>query len=111
MQITATKHDDITVLGLSGRMDATTVSTFEEAWRERFEAGDHKLAVDLDGVEYISSAGLRGILTLLKACKGGGCGLAFCRMGDMVAEVFRISGFTSMLSMHPTVEAAVDSLR
>ncbi|WP_245590798.1 STAS domain-containing protein [Nitratidesulfovibrio termitidis] len=76
----------------------------------RLEAGASRLVIDLGGIEYISSAGLRGILGLLKACKSGGVGLAFCGIGEMVGEVFRISGFTGMLSIHATADDAVAAL-
>ncbi|MBZ2170608.1 STAS domain-containing protein [Nitratidesulfovibrio sp. SRB-5] len=110
MQHTSTDRGGVTVLAFSGRMDATTVAAFDEAWRARLEAGANRLVIDLGGIEYISSAGLRGILGLLKACKSGGVGLAFCGIGEMVGEVFRISGFTGMLSIHPTADAAVAAL-
>lgn len=110
MQHTISQRDGVTVLAFSGRMDATTVAAFDEAWRARLDGGDRRLVIDLGGIEYISSAGLRGILSLLKASKGAGAGLAFCGIGDMVAEVFRISGFTGMLSIHATAADAVAAL-
>lgn len=108
MQIAASYTNGVTVLSLTGRMDATTVTSFEEAWRNHIDAGETTIVINLGGIEYISSAGLRGILALLKTCKSKKGTLAFCCLGDMVAEVFRISGFTSMLSMFATEEEAVN---
>lgn len=107
MDITVLQQGDATILALSGRMDATTVGDFEQAWRDRIDAGETRIVVDLAGIEYISSAGLRGILALLKMCKSKGGRLAFCSMGSMVAEVFKISGFTAMLSIHDNRDGAV----
>ena len=110
MQIVTTERDGITVISLTGRMDATTVASFDEAWRTCLDNGARLIVVDLGGVEYISSAGLRGILSLLKASKAAKGGLAFCNVGQMVAEVFRISGFTSMLAVFPGLDEALASL-
>ena len=69
-----------------------------------------KVVVDLGGVEYISSAGLRVILTMVKASKAAAATLAFCSMQSMVAEVFKISGFSSMLPIYATRDEAVSAL-
>lgn len=50
-------------------------------------------------LEYISSAGLRGILGLVKSIKAASGRLAFCSLQPMAAEVFRISGFNAMLTV------------
>lgn len=110
MDITVHNQGDVTVLALFGRMDATTVSDFEDSWRSRIEEGENRIVVDLENLEYISSAGLRGILTLLKACKAKDGRLAFCRINDVVASVFKISGFLAMLSIHASRDEAVASV-
>ena len=69
-----------------------------------------EVVVDLGGVEYISSAGLRVILTMVKASKAAAATLAFCSMQSMVAEVFKISGFSSMLPIYATRDEAVSAL-
>ena len=72
--------------------------------------GAKKIVVDLAGIEYISSAGLRVILTMVKASKGAVATLAFCSIQSMVAEVFKISGFSSMLPIYATRDEAVSAL-
>ena len=74
------------------------------------DGGAKKIVVDLAGIEYISSAGLRVILTMVKASKGAVATLAFCSMQSMVAEVFKISGFSSMLPIYATRDEAVSAL-
>ena len=78
--------------------------------RELLDSGAKKVVVDLGGVEYISSAGLRVILTMVKASKAAAATLAFCSMQSMVAEVFKISGFSSMLPIYATRDEAVSAL-
>lgn len=109
MEIRVTEQDGISVLALSGRMDATTTPEFEYAVKE-LPAGGILLLIDMAGLEYISSAGLRGILGLVKAVKAASGRLAFCALQPMVAEVFRISGFTAMLTVRGTREEAAAAL-
>ena len=93
MQAVISEQGCVSILALSGRMDATTASVFDEACRSLLDGGAKKIVVDLAGIEYISSAGLRVILTMVK-----------------VAEVFKISGFSSMLPIYATRDEAVSAL-
>lgn len=111
MQIDTAVTDGITIVTVSGRMDATTVNEFSETCQKLLAEGAQKMAIDLGGLEYISSAGLRGILVLEKFSKKNGSTLAFCSMQAMVADMFRLSGFTAILRVFPSLEEALNSLR
>jgi len=62
--------------------------------------------VDLAGLEFISSAGLRGVLMLAKTCQKDGRPLGFCGLKPLVEDVFKISGFMSILKILPDQAAA-----
>ncbi len=111
MQIDTTIQDGVSVTKISGRMDATTVALFSEECQKLLDSGAGRFIIDLGGLEYISSAGLRGILTMGKACKAKGAALAFCSMQSMVADMFKRSGFTSILNVFPSLEEALTGLR
>ena len=110
MQVVTSEQGCVVIIALTGRIDATTASSFETSCRELLDSGAKKVVVDLGGVEYISSAGLRVILTMVKASKAAAATLAFCSMQSMVAEVFKISGFSSMLPIYATRDEAVSAL-
>lgn len=110
MDINLVDKDDLSILELSGRMDATTTGVFDEACRAQLARGRKKVVIDMGNLVYISSAGLRGILGMVKAMKSSGGKLAFCSLQPMVVEVFRISGFSSMLSVHNTCDEAVRAI-
>ena len=111
MQIDVSKQDGVTILKVSGRMDATTVTEFTEECQKHIKDGSGRFIVDLAGLEYISSAGLRGILTIGKACKAAKAALAFCSMQAMVADMFKLSGFTAILSVYATLDEALAGMR
>ena len=111
MQIDVNKQDGVTILKISGRMDATTVTEFTEECQKQIKDGSGRFIVDLAGLEYISSAGLRGILTIGKTCKAAKAALAFCSMQAMVADMFKLSGFTAILSVYSTLDEALAGMR
>ena len=110
MQVASSEQNGITILSLTGRMDATTANIFGDACQAALNGGARRIVVDLSGIEYISSAGLRVILTMLKMAKSLKGTLAFCGMQSMVSEVFRISGFSSMLPIYATTTDALAAL-
>ena len=111
MQINTTIQDGVSVTRISGRMDATTVAEFNVECQNLLKSGSGRIIIDLAGLEYISSAGLRGILTMGKACKAAGTAHAFCSMQNMVADMFKLSGFTSILKVYPTLDDALAGMR
>jgi anti-anti-sigma factor len=110
VQIDTNIQDGISITKIIGRMDATTVPQFNDECQNLLKSGTGRFIIDLSGLEYISSAGLRGILTMGKACKASGAALAFCSMQAMVADMFKLSGFTSILKVYPTLEEALAGL-
>ncbi len=108
MNITVTEQDTLCIVALSGRMDATSVSLFEERCKEQLEKGFSKVLVDMTELEYISSAGLRGILMMEKMSKVKKSVLVFFGLQSMVYDVFKISSFLSILKICNTKEEALN---
>ena len=92
-------------------MDATTVGGFTDECQTQLKNGSGRFIVDLGGLEYISSAGLRGILLLGKSCKAAKAALAFCSMQAMVADMFKLSGFMSILTVFGSLDEALEGMR
>ncbi|WMW66917.1 STAS domain-containing protein [Nitratidesulfovibrio liaohensis] len=108
MEIATRIAGSAAILSVNGRMDAVTAPEFEKACQALLEQGHATQVADLAALEYISSAGLRSILSSAKKLKAAGGGLAFCGLTGMVDEVFRVSGFMKMFRVHPTVDAALE---
>lgn len=110
MQINVSERNGAVIVTPVGSMDATTTNIFVNACQERLNAGSPKMAVDLSEIGYMSSAGLRGVLTVLKASRAQGATVVFCCLQPMVAEVFKISGFSTMMAIFDNLDAAIASL-
>lgn len=111
MQITTTNEAGASVIRVEGSMDAISVAEFDAEWKKVIEEGGTRVVVEMSGLEYISSAGLRGILMLAKTTKMKGVALAFAGMRDMVSDMFKLSGFLTILSVHPDVPSALAALK
>lgn len=98
------------VVTLSGRLDAVTAPEFEKSIRELIDSGNSRIVVDFDQLDYISSAGLRGLLMakLLNAAKGGQSCLA--NVKGNVRSVFDMCGFCSVFKMENSVAEALATI-
>lgn len=103
MDIQSSKESTATVISVTGRMDAITAPAFEAALNELIAGGEIRFVVELAGLDYISSAGLRSILAIAKALKVKGGLLCFANVKGTVKEVFDISGFGSIFPIHGSV--------
>lgn len=107
MDITTTTAEAATVLAVSGRMDAISAPEFETACKDVQSRGVTTVIADLGQLEYISSAGLRSILTSAKQLKAAGGTLKFCGLTGMVADVFKVSGFLKMFKVYASRDEAL----
>ena len=107
MQIFTTKEKSNLVIEVKGRLDAVTSPKLEEECQGLIDQGEKAIIMDLGGVDYISSAGLRTILILARKLNGSGGQIRFCGLRGMVQEVFSISGFNTLFPIFPSVTEAL----
>ena len=100
----------VTVMAVTGRLDAVTVPEFEKKVRALVDSGALRLVIDFENLDYISSAGLRGLLVTAKLLKSKDGKVGFAHVTGTVQEVFDISGFRSLFSIDDSVEAAIAKL-
>ena len=109
MELSNRKEGNALVVSVKGRMDAVTAPEFEKAAETLMGEGETAFVVDLAELDYISSAGLRSILALTKKLKTNGGSLHLAALQDAVREVFDISGFSSIIPVFDSVEAACNA--
>lgn len=110
MNITEHMQGDIVLLSLSGRLDANTSGSLEAAFAKLTQQGKGKFVFDLQGLDYVSSAGLRSLLSAAKMIKVIQGKLALARMNEHVKEVFDMSGFSAIFSIYETEADAVHAI-
>jgi anti-anti-sigma factor len=110
MEIAQEVVGDTYVAVVSGRLDGAASTGFAEQIGALATGEKRKLLVDLAGVDFVTSAGLRAVLLVLKRVKAGGGVFAVCSVQPSVLEVLDISGFTGMLSIHPARAEAIAAM-
>lgn len=107
MQIQTGKEKNVVVVSVKGKIDAVTAPDFEKALANLIAQGENNFLLELGGLEYISSAGLRGILATAKQLKPKGGNIAFSGLRGPVKDVFAISGFGTIFKIFETKEDAL----
>ena len=95
------------ILALDGRLDSTTSPEFEKKIVGAIRDNQKHIVIDMGGVEYISSAGLRAVLIGAKQMSADFGKLALCGLNEKIAEVFHMSGFDKILTILPSRDEAV----
>jgi anti-sigma B factor antagonist len=107
MQISEERTADVLTVGLKGRLDASTSKSVEDFLLKQIDAGSRLFVLDLGGLEYISSVGLRVFMMAAKRLKVVKGKIVVCSLSAPIKEVFEISGFTSLFPMFDDRAAAV----
>jgi anti-anti-sigma factor len=97
MQISVKTTNEVKVLAFEGRLDTQTSPDAQQQLTRLIEEGETKILVNLEKVDYISSAGLRVLLVIAKQLKTTDGELRICSLNEVVKEVFDISGFDMIL--------------
>jgi anti-anti-sigma factor len=98
------------VLALAGRLDTETAVDVELALQDLLGAGERQFIIDLAGIGYVSSAGLRVLLSLAKQLDGGKGTLRLCGLNASVKQVFDVAGFSKLFTIFPDRASATKSL-
>ncbi len=97
MDIIKTTEDKILTLALKGRLDTTTAPELDDVLKENLD-GIKELVLDLEGLEYLSSAGLRVILSAQKRMNKVG-EMKVKNVNETIMDIFEITGFVDILTI------------
>ena len=97
MQINATRNNNILTLVLEGRLDNMTSPELKNTLENSLEGVD-SLVLDFSKVDYVSSAGLRTILSMHKQMSALG-GMKVTKVNEGVMEILQLTGFANTLSI------------
>ncbi len=109
MEITEKKISGVSVIALGGRLDAYVSGDVEQKLNALVDAGELRLVVNLERLEYISSSGLRVLLASLKKVRQREGDIKLACMKPHIKEVFDIAGFSQLFSIYDLEDAAVQA--
>ena len=97
MTIEQTRNENTWTVALAGRLDTTTAPELEEALSGALD-GVEELILDLEALDYISSAGLRVLLSVQKRMNRQGS-MKVRNANEMIAEIFEVTGSSEILTV------------
>ncbi len=97
MTIEIKKNKEEVIMEITGRLDTTTAPALEQTINENIE-GVKSLILDLKSLEYVSSAGLRVLLSAQKKMQQVGA-MKVINVCELVMEVFEMTGFADILTI------------
>lgn len=109
MQIDTRLVDDMTVIDMTGRLDTSTSGDASVEMVRIAESGVSKVVLNLDKMEYVSSAGLRVILTAAKILKSSNGEMKICNANGVVKEVLETSGFNHIIDIYDHENDAIEA--
>ena len=110
MEIITKFVEDIPLLFLKGRLDALGAGDLESELAPVITQNQKTLIIDFEQVDYLSSAGIRILLSLHKRLqKEGGC-LKLTSLSSLPLEVLEMAGFTNLFSIKSNPREALKDL-
>lgn len=109
MHITSRELKRVNIVTVNGRVDSAKAPELEKTLQGLLDSHRNQIVMDLGDVEYMSSAGLRALVSGLKTAKKSGGDLVIARPSTRVREVIELAGLTSVFSLYDEVVEAVGS--
>ena len=99
----------VDVVKFKGRVDSSNVAEFEGAIAALQQQGRHCLVLDMTNLSYMSSAGLRAMVSALKFAKNRGGNVVIAAPNANMVDTLTLVGFQTLFPQYDDVLKAVDS--
>ena len=109
MKTEVKQANNSTIVEVSGSVDALTAPELSKVLLDQIAAGRANLVVNLIGVEFMSSAGLRTLLGAVKEARSNGGDLRITSTNPGIDKVLKMSGFHNIAKVFASQEDAVSS--
>jgi anti-sigma B factor antagonist len=113
MKLTSHTYADTLVITPAGRLDHDNCDEFRAGIQPHLESGGpdgRGIVLDLSGLEYVSSAGLRCFMLAAREARNQGGKVVLAALRPVVAEIFQISRFNMLFEIHPSVREALAAI-
>jgi anti-sigma B factor antagonist len=110
MEVTTTNYKHCDLVKASGRVDSATAESLADALNALTNNGRYKIVLDLNEVEYMSSAGLRVLISTQKTCKRYNRGeVKLAMVPERIYEALDLAGFVPLFQFDDDVLDSVGS--
>lgn len=99
----------VELLTVTGRVDSSNAHELDAAIKAPMENGRYNLVIEMQGVTYMSSAGLRALVAALRDCKKRGGDVRLSNPSERVMDVLNLAGLNSLFEIFEDSTSAVGS--
>lgn len=99
--------DKVIILRLLGRLDASSSSILQDKMQALINEKHSLILLDFSNIDYLSSAGLRALLSFTKKCRENKGRLGIFSINDDVMEVIKLTGFDKILHIYKKEKEAL----
>jgi anti-sigma B factor antagonist/stage II sporulation protein AA (anti-sigma F factor antagonist) len=110
MEISQKEENGIVFIAIKGRLDADSSPEAEKVVKDVLEGQTSRLLFNLGALEYLSSAGLRVLLSASKEMRRKEGKIVLCALNEFVKEIFEVSGFQSLIPIADSVDSGIEVL-
>jgi stage II sporulation protein AA (anti-sigma F factor antagonist) len=111
LKATARQVGPITVLDLRGDVTMFAEAELTRAYHLAVDTGARDIVLDFSGTEYINSAGIAIIISLLTEARASGVALVISGLSSHYQKIFRMVGLTQYAEVYDNDEAAIAGLK
>lgn len=104
-------NGDVTILHANGYLDAHTAPEFEKALSTLIQEKRFKIVVSLEGLQYISSAGLGVFMGFIEEVRQNDGDIKISEVSPRVFKVFDLLGFPSLYEFYDSKQAAIEKFK
>ena len=109
MEINVKSIGQVTVVEIAGDIDSNTAPQAQERVLPLVQPGS-KILLDMSGVEYMSSAGLRILLSMYRQISRGDGGIVLVGLGEEIKDTMSVTGFLNFFRTCDTVDEGLQAL-
>lgn len=111
MTLSEEKVDGVVVLVIGGKINTEASEDLLKKMTDLIDNGARHLLLDLSGVEYVNSSGLRVLLTVAKKMTDPSGKIVLADVTELISQVLQVSGCTQHIGVYPSREDALKALR
>src|SRR5262249_19648695 len=111
MEIHKERVGETHVVTASGRLDGIYSTAFANQIGELVTGTNPKILIDFTDVDFVTSAGLRALLLLVKKAAASGGVFALCGVNEQIREVLDVSGLPAMFSIYADRAEGIEALK
>ena len=104
-------NERVAVIAVSGRLDGKRCGDLERELKQLLDRGRKHIALNLEKLEYISSAGLRVLLSAAKTLSQTEGTIKLAHLQPQVKDVFDLTGLTDLFEISPDIEQCLQSFQ